>query len=132
MIVTRNLFAWALHGGFLQRISMLHLISNKGHDFLGKRFLWIGISLTVIAISIVGFAIRGERNFGIDFRGGDLLMLEPTKQKVEIAEVRKEIEKIGFEPVVQKEAEPALNKEYISIRSPFNTSDKIEKHLIAA
>src|SRR5207302_8704331 len=82
MIVTRNCFAWALERGILKRISMLHLISGKNHDFLGRRFLWIGISLTVIVISIVGFAIRGEKNFGIDFKGVDLLMLEPTKQSL--------------------------------------------------
>ena len=54
---------------------MMHIpwITDKSHDFLGKRRLWITISLSVIAISVAGFVYRGDKNFGIDFKGGDLL-----------------------------------------------------------
>jgi SecD/SecF fusion protein len=131
MVVTRMLFSWALKAGFLKRITMLHLISGQGIDFMGRRFLWIGISLTVIAISIAGFGIRGEKAFGIDFKGGDLLMLKSAKP-VEIAEVRKHIEELHIADVsIQKEYDPAAKTEYISIRSPIDTADKIEAQLIS-
>jgi SecD/SecF fusion protein len=129
MIVTRICFGWALESGLLKRISMLHLISGKNFDFMGKRFLWIGISLAVIAASVAGFVMRGEKNFGIDFKGGDLLMLE-SKQPVSEAAVREALKPLGIaETVIQKEREPALKKEYITIRSPYDTSEKIESHL---
>ncbi|MEA3188875.1 MAG: SecD/SecF fusion protein [Chthoniobacter sp.] len=129
MIFTRTVFAWALAAGWLKRVSMLHLISGKNFDFLGKRFLWIGISLTVIGISIASFVLRGEHNFGIDFKGGDLLMLE-SKQPVAEADVRAQIAALGIkDEVVQREHEPALNKDYISIRSAYGTADQIEAHL---
>jgi len=48
----------------------LHLINPaKQINFMGRRRLWIAISLTVIGVSVVGFAMRGPKNFGIDFRG---------------------------------------------------------------
>ncbi|MEA3211536.1 MAG: SecD/SecF fusion protein [Chthoniobacter sp.] len=129
MVVTRMLFSWALNLGFLKRISMLHLISGEGINFMGRRFLWIGISLTVIAISIVGFVIRGEKNFGIDFKGGDLLMLKSAKS-VEVADVRAHLDELKLtDVVIQKESEPATGTEYISIRSPIDTSEKIEAQL---
>lgn len=134
MIVTRTLFGWALEAGFLKRITLMHIpwITDKKHDFLGKRFLWIGISLTVIAVSIAGFALRGEKNFGVDFKGGDLLLLEATKQQVSEAEVRKAVDALDLgETIIQKQHDAAVNKDYISVRSPYDTSDKIEAHLLS-
>ena len=52
MVVTRMLFSWALKFGLLKRITMLHLISGQGFDFMSKRFLWIGISITVTVVSM--------------------------------------------------------------------------------
>jgi len=129
MVVTRMLFSWALNFKLLKRISMLHLISGQGFDFMSKRFLWIGISLTVILVSGTGFVLRGQDNFGIDFRGGDLLMLRPAKS-VEVADVRKHIEELKIEDVaIQKETDPSSHSEYITIRSPIDTGDKIEAQL---
>ena len=42
----------------------------------------------MIGGSIAVFAIRGEKNFGIDFRGGDLLVVD-SKQPVTVAEARR-------------------------------------------
>jgi SecD/SecF fusion protein len=130
MVVTRMLFSWALKFNLLKKISMLHLISGQGFDFMSKRFLWIGISLTVIVVSGTGFVLRGQDNFGIDFRGGDLLMLRPAKA-VEVADVRKHIEELKIEDVaIQKETDPSSHAEFITIRSPIDTGDKIEAQLM--
>jgi len=131
MIVTRTAFGWALETGFLKGVTLMHIpwITDKKHDFLGKRFLWIGISLSVIVISIVGFTIRGDKNFGIDFKGGDLLLLEPTKAQVYETEIRHALEPLNLNPEIQKEHDAALSKDYISIRSPFQTSEEIKTQL---
>ncbi len=128
MIFTRTVFAWALSAGFLKRITMLHIIpTGKNLDFLGKRFLWIGISLTVIAISIASFVMRGDRNFGVDFKGGDLLMLA-SKQPVSEAQVRDKVEQLKLGEVVIQKLH-AVDKDFISVRSPADTSAQIEQHL---
>jgi SecD/SecF fusion protein len=131
MVVTRNVFSWALAGGVIRRISMLHLISpEKQYDFLGKRRLWIGISLTVIVISIAGFAAQYPNNLGIDFRGGDVLRVEPTGESVTEAAVRDQLKPLGLgDVVIQKEHDRASNKDLISIRSPIDTSEKIKEQL---
>ncbi|MEI9896884.1 MAG: hypothetical protein WDN28_24265 [Chthoniobacter sp.] len=129
MVVTRMIFSWALKFNLLQRISMLHLISGEGINFMGRRFLWISISLTVAVVSMIGFGPAVSSNLGIDFEGGDLLMLKPGKP-VEVAEVLKHIEDLKInDVVVQKETDPSSKTEFISIRSPIDTGDKIEAAL---
>jgi len=133
MIVTRTVFGWALETGFIKRITLMHIpwITDKNHDFLGKRFLWIGISLTVIAISAVGFTLRGDKNFGVDFKGGDVLLLEPTKGQVSEAQVHEAIAPLNLgEVIVLKEHDAGLNKDYVSIRSAFETSESIKAQLM--
>ena len=132
MIVGRNCFDWGLNKFGLKKIKMHHLISDKMNlDFLGKRRLWISISLTVIVISIASFVYRGEKNFGIDFKGGDLLVLQ-AKNTATQENVHAELIKIGLgDSVVQKEHEAGGN-DYISIRSRNDTAETIKAHLLSA
>src|SRR4029453_2059883 len=89
--------------------------------------LSVGISTLVILVSIVVFAVRGEKNFGIDFKGGDLLVLE-AQQKVDEGDVRAGLKQIDLqESVVQ--TEKSAGKEFLTIRSVPGASDLIAKLL---
>src|SRR5438309_3562452 len=70
LIVGRNCFGWFVDTGRLKRISMLHLISSKNFNFLGKGLLACMCSLALILAGAMAFYVRGDRNFGVDFRGG--------------------------------------------------------------
>ena len=103
LLVTRNCFNWAIASGVLKRVTMSNLIKATNFDFLSKRRLSVGISALVILVSVVVFAVRGEKNFGIDFKGGDLLVLEAQK-KVDEGDVRAALKQIDLEEsVVQTE-----------------------------
>jgi preprotein translocase SecF subunit len=119
--------------GWLKRIRMSNLIHATSFDFLGKRRSAVALSLVLILGSFAVFGLRGEKNFGVDFRGGDRLVLEAQKQRPTDAEVRASIaampEKIG-DFVVQTET--SANKVFTTIRSPQNTSDQISKHLLSS
>ncbi len=127
LVVTRNLFEWAMHLGWLKKITMSNLIKPTKIDFLGQRRVAITGSLTIIAIAIGIFAFRGAKNFGVDFKGGDRLVLVAAK-KPEDSVVRKAIEplKIG-DVVVQTEKSAA--SEFIVVRSPKGTGVQIAEHL---
>ena len=71
--------------------------------------------------------LRGEKNFGIDFKGGDLLVLEAQK-KVDEGDVRAALKQIDLEESVVQ-TERASGKEFLTIRSAPGTSDRIEKLL---
>src|SRR5205085_235301 len=83
-----------------------------------------------LALSLAGatsFYIKGEKNFGVDFRGGDLITLS-SPAKIDIGQVRDSLKPLGFaDASIQESAQGGKN--YITIRTPLNTSDKVEKQV---
>lgn len=130
LLVTRNLFSWVTALGVVKnRLPMLHLISSKNFDFLGTRKVAAGLSVALMLVCVAALALRGERNLGVDFRGGDLLVME-YEGSVSEADVRQSLEKVGqADAVIQKRQ--TLDQESIVIRSPFDTGQKIADHLMA-
>ncbi|HYY13748.1 MAG TPA: protein translocase subunit SecD [Chthoniobacterales bacterium] len=124
LIVGRNALSWFVDTGKLKRISMLHLISSQNFNFLGKGFVACMCSLALILAGATSFYLRGEKNFGVDFRGGDLVTLS-SPNKIDIGQVRDGLKPLGLaDASIQESAQ--VGKNYITIRSPLNTSDKVE------
>jgi SecD/SecF fusion protein len=73
------------------------------------------------------FASKGEKNFGIDFRGGDLLIVDSTKP-ISIAEAREAVGDPGV--VIQFEREGT--KEMLTFRSAQGTSGAVLEQLQSA
>jgi SecD/SecF fusion protein len=95
LIVGRNFLGWFVDTGKLKRISMLHLISAQNINFLGKGFIACMCSLALLLAGAGAFYIRGERNFGVDFRGGDLITLSAAS-KIDVGQVRHALQPIGL------------------------------------
>jgi SecD/SecF fusion protein len=128
LIVGRNCLGWLVDTGRLKRISMLHLISAQNINFLGKGFIACMCSLALLLAGAFAFYKRGERNFGVDFRGGDLITLS-APGKIDIGQVRGALKAIGLADASIQEATQA-GRSYITIRTPLNTSDKVEKQVM--
>ncbi len=128
LIVGRNCLGWLVDTGRLKRISMLHLISAQNINFLGKGFIACMCSLALLLAGAFAFYQRGERNFGVDFRGGDLITLSASG-KIDIGQVRGALKPIGLaDASIQESAQ--VGRSYITIRTPLNTSDKVEKQVM--
>ena len=128
LIVGRNALGWLVDTDRVKKISMLHLISSQNINFLGKGFLACMCSLALILAGATSFYIRGEKNFGVDFRGGDLVTLS-SPAKIDVGQVRDGLKPIGLaDASIQESAQSG--KYYITVRSPLNTSDKVEKQII--
>ncbi len=125
LIVGRNLFSWFVDTGRVKRVSMLHLISSHNFNFLGKGFLACMCSLALLIAGATSFVIRGDRNFGVDFKGGDLLSLSAAKT-VQVAQIRDALKPIHLdnEPI-QQSAQGDRN--FITLRLPLNTSEQVER-----
>lgn len=128
LVITRNLFSWLFHFNLLRKITMANLIAETNIDFLGKRRIAMILSgLAIIALGAV-FAMRGAHNFGVDFRGGDRLVLEAQGEKVSEARVRDAIAGLNItDVVVQKES--SATADFITIRSPLDTGQQIDAHV---
>src|SRR5438132_2736500 len=128
LIVGRNCLGWFVDTGRLKRISMLHLISAQNINFLGKGFLACMCSLALLLAGALAFYTRGDRNFGVDFRGGDLITLS-APGKIDIGQVRDALKPIGFADASIQESTQG-GKSYITVRTPLKTSDKVEKQIM--
>src|SRR5438552_3415532 len=130
LIVGRNCLGWLVDTRRLKRISMLHLISAQNINFLGKGFIACMCSLALLLAGAAAFYLRGEKNFGVDFRGGDLITLS-APGVIDIGQVRHALQQIGLaDASIQESAQGG--KSYITIRTPLNTSDRVEKQIMQA
>ncbi len=130
LIVTRNGFAWATDRFGVKEIRMMHFFENPNFDFMGKARLCIVGSLVIIGLSIAVFAVRGQKNFGIDFKGGDLTVLT-AKQRLDTGAVRE-----ALRPIHQQDAtiqsEEKAGQQLLTLRSPEGTGTEIQKRVAAA
>ncbi len=128
LIVGRNVFGWFVDNERVKKVSMLHLISSQHINFLGKGFLACMCSLALIIAGATSFYARGEKNFGVDFRGGDLLTLSSPKA-IDIGQVREALTPLHFgDASIQESAQGG--KYYITIRTPLRTSDAVETQVM--
>ena len=127
LLFTRTAFRWLVDRFGLSKVSMMNLVPKRQFDFLGKRRLALSFSILLVAGSVAIFASKGEKNFGIDFRGGDLLIVDSTKP-ISIAEARKAVGDAGV--VIQFEREGT--KEMLTFRSAQGTSDAVLEQLQSA
>jgi len=65
-------------------------------DFVGKRRIFIAISLVLIAISAVSILVKGF-NLGVDFVKGTEIVLKFNNENIDIAELRDKLSKINPE-----------------------------------
>jgi preprotein translocase SecF subunit len=100
----------------------MELIKKTNFDFLSYRKYFYIISLTIIIAGIISFALRGKKNFGPDFIGGDLLQIQITSP-VSSATIRNYLQPLDkFQIRVQTVG--SLHNQFI-IRSLPNTSSII-------
>ncbi len=128
LVVTRNLFSWGLHLGWIRSISMSNLIKATNVNFLGTRKMALAFSIFMLAASIAIFALRGERNFGVDFKGGDRIVLQASKTQPSVGAVRNAVDELKLgDVVVQMEKSAAT--EFFTIRAPQDAGERIAAHL---
>jgi SecD/SecF fusion protein len=123
LLVTRTLFRWLTEKFGLKAIHMMDLSPAKIFNFLDKRRLAATISIILVVGSIGVLTWRGEDNLGIDFRGGDLLIVD-TQQPLLLDEARVVLEGVGLgDAVLQFQSEGM--KDVLAVRSSQGTSDQI-------
>ena len=127
LLVTYTCFSWAFALNVLKKVSMLHLIRSKDFDFLGNAKKFILVSGLATALCLGVLFVRGERNLGADFKGGDLMVLSAA-QKLTPDQVRAALANTGFQNSVIQ-SEKVANRDLIGIRSDAGTADKIRAKL---
>jgi SecD/SecF fusion protein len=127
LIVGRNVLSWFVDTDRVKKVSMAHLISSHNINFLGKGFLACMLSLALLIAGGCSFYMRGEKNLGVDFRGGDLLTLSSPKS-IDVAQLRNALQPLGFADASIQESSQA-GRNYVTVRTPLKTSDQVQSQI---
>jgi preprotein translocase subunit SecF len=80
----------------------MQIFANTNFDFLTKKWLFIGISLVLMALTLVSLLLKGGPTYGIDFRGGALMYVRFAEQPP-VQQIRSALSaRIGGEITVQQ------------------------------
>ena len=80
----------------LSKLSFMHIFKKETHiDFIGKRRICYILSAVFILGGILLFAMRGDKNYGIDFSGGTLQQYVFDKP-VKMDDIRRILKDIGY------------------------------------
>jgi preprotein translocase subunit SecF len=107
---------------------MIELIKNTKIDFMGKRFIALGVSalLTILGIVAAVQVARGTANLGIDFAGGTSVQIK-FNTRLALHDVRKTLEDGGVREFDLQEL-PTENKVLIRVKkSEANIGDLSSK-----
>ena len=127
LLVTRNGFAWATDRFGLTRIRMMHFFENPHFDFMSKARFCAVASLLVIGASVAVFALRGSKNFGIDFKGGDLTVMT-TRQRLDVGKVRESLRAMGQQEASIQDQQKN-GQQLLTVRSAADTGLKVEQQI---
>ena len=89
-------------------------------DFVGRRRIWFGVSLALVAISLVSFVTRGL-NLGIDFEGG--VVWEVPAGDASVADARDAVDEFGLAGATIQELESDEGREIRVESEDLSTED---------
>ena len=131
LVVTRLIFDFLLARGWLKSLPMLHLIRVTNLNFMRfSKYAFLGSLVLILAGLGYGTLGRGKQMLGIDFAGGDNLVLR-FAQKVEPDKLREAVNGVGVpEAQIQFQRDLARGAETLRITSPYGTGDRISAELV--
>ena len=130
LVVTRLIFNFLLDRNWLTSLSMLHVIRSTKVDFMRiARPLFIATWVFAIAAVIYGGVTRGDKLFGVDFRGGDSVRFTFVQQ-VDEDKVRAALEAVGEKDAqIQYQTDVSTGKKELRVASSTGSADKVEHAL---
>lgn len=131
LVVTRLVFDFLLAKGWLKALPMFHVIKASKLDFMkfGKVAYVASLVLILAGMGYGAFG-RGKNMLGIDFAGGDNLLLR-FSQKVEPDRLRAAVARIGVpDTQIQFQRDLARGTETLRITSPYGTGERINTELV--
>lgn len=136
LVVTRLIFDFMLEKNWLKSLRMLQLVGETRIDFLKYSKVAVLFSLILITAGMGAAFFRGKSALGVDFAGGDNLVMSfapgwSIDQNRE--RVREVVQGTGAqEAVVQFQTDMMSGRQNLRVTAPFEFGAKIEQALQTA
>lgn len=125
LVITRLIFDFMTTNNLVRGLPMLHLIRNPHVNFMKYAKVAFAVSWAIILIGL----ILGKKQMGIDFAGGDSLVLR-FSQKVPVEQITSTIESLGIkDPRIQYQRDMVTAAETLRITAAKDSGPKIETAL---
>ncbi len=130
LVVTRLVFDWLLMRGWLKSLPMLRFLKETHIDFLRWAIPAFILSWALILVGMgYGVFARGHNVMGVDFAGGDSLLLQ-FQQRVDVDKLRQEILKLNVgDPLIQYQQDLSTGRQTLRVTTEAGTGDKVETDL---
>lgn len=130
LILTRTCFDWTLRGrGAVRPFSMVKLFAGSRMPFMGWRFGALALSAILFVTCLGAWVVKGDRAYGVDFVGGDLLTLG-FKERIPDDRVRAAL---GDPTVtIQYQTSPGGDDQVLVIKTAFDQAEKAQEKIVAA
>jgi preprotein translocase subunit SecF len=104
---------------------------NTKFDFMGTRFIWIGISVVLVTVSLILFFTKGL-NYGVDFTGGIEMNVKFNDATVDTQKVRDVVRNVKVDDIqVQKFSDAEKNEYLIRVKSTKENLGELTKDIEA-
>jgi len=132
LIVTRMLLELLIETDAIKKFAMLSIVRNPSVPFLKYRKLAFILSWSVVAMGVVGVAMKYDSIWGIDFTGGDEVTMSYENRVEESALNNFAVEQGLGEVVVQYVDQIGANISSLKMQTPFENGRSVADAFIAA
>lgn len=101
----------------------MELFRNPNIDFLGKKWIFIGLSAVLFVAGLIAIYMRGGIPLGVDFKGGTLVYVKFATTPNE-DQIRADIDKAGLKNARIQRYGPAANNEVLIALEQSQTSEQ--------
>ena len=93
----------------------MQLLKDVNVDWIGRKRLWLSLSLLLIAASLITLYVKGGPRYGIDFRGGTLVYVK-FKDSPDLGRIRSALSEQGLSgSTIQRYDVPERNEVIIGL-----------------
>jgi SecD/SecF fusion protein len=130
LVVTRLLFNFMLDRNWLKSLPMLHIIKSAKLDFMKVATPLFVITWAFIILSLGYSAFgRGDRLFGVDFRGGDSTTFS-FDQKIGVDQIRSAMTGIGEQDAqIQYQKDVSGGSDTLRVTTSSGSEPKVQQAL---
>jgi SecD/SecF fusion protein len=129
LIATRACFDFSLKNANLTKLTMLRMLDKCSLPFIQHRTKALVFSALLLLVSVFAVINKGDKAYGVDFIGGDMLVLS-FQEKIQDDQIRRA--SAVQEVLVQYQRNFSDNTEVLNIRVPFGQGELVEKRLMEA